>query len=337
MSPGQRELTAAAIALALVALASLAGVGASRVLGRPATPPPVARTSAPPAPSPTEPDTGPFVFAQQLSAGCAAGGGVYVVSDGGGIGRFDGERWSLVDPTSRSLAAATCVGARVVAVGGGGRVVTVDDAARSVRADTVQLDDLTAVAPLGDGVLAAGRRGSVSRQDLGGWVPYAQGIDEDLLAIAAFGDASAWVVGSGGASYRLEPAGWRPVATGVTADLRALAAASVDDVVAAGDDGVVLEWTGRWTRLGAEVPRVTYRAAVRTGEAVYLAGDGGTLVRLDGAAGSRHATVVPLSATCALRALFVHRGDLWVIGSAGGRGAVWRLGAAGTTRWGDCP
>ena len=337
MSPGQRELTAAAIALALVALAALAGVGASRLAVRPPTPSPLARPSASPVPSPTEIDTGPFVFAQQLSAGCAAGAGVYVVSDGGGIGRFDGERWSLVDDTSRSLAAATCAGARLLAVGGGGRVVTVDDAARVVRVDMVQLDDLLAVAPLGDGVLAAGRRGSVIRQDLGGWLPYAQGIDEDLFAVAAFGDASAWVVGAGGASFRLEPAGWRPVATGVTADLRVLAARSVDDVIAAGDDGVVLEWTGRWTRLGAEVPRVTYRAAARLGDAVYLAGDRGTLVRLSGTAGARQATVVPLSATCTLRGLFVHQGELWAIGSDGGRGAVWRLGAAGTTRWGDCP
>src|SRR5205823_2104210 len=101
----------------LIAVAVAGGVGASR-LTRP-TPP-----SPSPTPTPTPfvrvsppepPDTGPFVFTQTLSAGCVAGDGVYIVSDGGGIGRFANDRWQLIDPIARSLVAAACIGERVIA------------------------------------------------------------------------------------------------------------------------------------------------------------------------------------------------------------------------------
>ncbi len=181
--PDRSLVLAIAAVAALVVVASLAGLGASQ-LARPA---PTAAPTAPPTPTPTEPpDTGPLVFRQPLTAGCAAGDAVYVVSDGGGIGRFDFDRWQLIDPTLRSLVAAACTGDRVFAVGGGGRVVTIDDRAQTVRSDAVQLDDLFGIALLRDGALAVGGRGSVVRQTPGGWIPYAQGIDEDLRAIAAF-------------------------------------------------------------------------------------------------------------------------------------------------------
>ncbi|MDP9319811.1 MAG: hypothetical protein M3P16_01790, partial [Chloroflexota bacterium] len=120
--PPDRSVTYASVAaLVLVVAAIGVGVGAAR-LARPTpspspTPTPVVRAS------PTEPpDTGPFVFTQPLSAGCVAGDAVYVVSDGGGIGRFASDHWQLIDPIARSLVAVTCAGDRVIAVGGGGRV-----------------------------------------------------------------------------------------------------------------------------------------------------------------------------------------------------------------------
>ena len=277
-----------------------------------------------------------LVFSQPLSAGCAAGEAVYVVSDGGGIARFASDRWQLIDVTARSLVAAACRGDLLEAVGGAGRVVTIDDRAMTIRSDGVQLEDLQGVAVLGEGVLAVGRHGSVLRQAPTGWSAYAQGIDEDLRGVVAFGESSAWAVGAGGTSYRLEPAGWRPVPTGVTSDLHAVAAQTVEDAVAAGADGVVLDWAGRWVPV-AGVPHVTYRAALRAGDATYVAGDGGTLLRLTGRSGARMATIIPLSGTCALRGLFASSGAVWVVGSDAGRAAVWRVAADGTTRWGECP
>lgn len=338
--PPDRSLRYAVVAaIVLVAVATLGGTVAAR-LARPAPPPPPSARPAPapaPAPSPAEaPDTGPLVFTQPLSAGCAAGGAVYVVSDGGGIGRFADDHWQLIDPIARSLSAATCQGDWLIAVGGGGRVITIDDRERTIRSDAVQFEDLLGVAPLADGVLAVGRTGSAQRLGGGSWGPYAAGIDEDLYAVVAFGPTSAWAAGAGGVTYRLEPAGWRPVPSGTTATLRAIAARAVDDAVVVGDDGTVLLWRAGWTPVPA--PRVTYRAALRVGDSVYVAGDAGTLLRVaTGGIGRPALVAVPLGTTCTLRTLFARPGEVWVVGSDGGRAAIWRLGPTGTFHWGECP
>lgn len=328
---------AASIVLVLAAVAG--GAVLSRSVRAAATPSPSLVPPIAVVPSPTEPpSTEPLVFTQTLSAGCAAGDGIYVVSDGGGIGRFAFDRWQLIDETARSLVAATCQGDVLVAVGGGGRVVTINDRDRTVRSDSIVRDDLLGVTPLADGVLVVGRAGTVQRQGGGSWGAYAVDLTEDLFGIVAFSGDSAWAVGAGGVSYRLEPAGWRPVATGVTTTLRAVAGRAVDDVVAVGDGGVILVWAGRWTRADADAPvHVSYRAALRVGDVTYIAGDGGTLVRFTGGATSPSFALVPLGTTCTLRGLFARGDGVWVVGSDGGHAAVWRVGAAGLATWGACP
>ena len=324
-------------AVLLIAVAVASGVGASRLARPAARPSPTVVRPTPALPASAEPpSTEPLVFTQTLSAGCAAGDGVYVVSDGGGIGRFAADRWQLIDATARSLVAMACVGDRAIAVGGGGRVVTMDDREQTIRSDAVQLDDFLGVAPLADGVLVVGRAGTVQRQGAGGWGIYAAGIDDDLYAVVAFGPSSAWAAGAGGVTYRLEPAGWRPVPSGTTATLRAVAARTVDDAVVAGDGGTILFWHGAWTPIPA--PTVTYRAAVRVGDVTYVAGDGGTLLRFTTAGPTAPVpAVVPLGMTCTLRGLFARGPEVWVIGSDGGRAAVWRFGPGGTFHWGECP
>src|SRR5207237_6394475 len=119
--PDRSVAYAIAISIVLLVVAIAGGVGASRLARPAAIPSPTATLVV--RPSPTEPpDTGPLVFTQTLSAGCVAGDAVYVVSDGGGIGRFAFDRWQLIDATARSLVAATCAGGRGIAVGRGGRV-----------------------------------------------------------------------------------------------------------------------------------------------------------------------------------------------------------------------
>ena len=337
--PDRSLLFAAAASILLVAAAIAVGAGVAASRSARPVPSPVPSPS-PASPAPAEApsrDTAAFVFTQTLSAGCAAGGAVYVVSDGGGIGRFADDRWQLIDPIARSLVAATCIGDRLIAVGGGGRVITIDDREQTIRSDSVQLDDLLGIAPLDDGVVAVGRQGTVQRQAAGGWGSYAAGIDEDLYAVAAFGPASAWAVGAGGVTYRLEPAGWRPVASGVSATLRSVSATSVEDPVAVGDDGTILIWGGRWEPLPG-VPRVTYRAVLRAGPLTYAAGDRGTLLRFkSGPATSADVSRIDLGTTCTIRALFSRGSELWVIGSDAGRAAVWRVGPNGIAHWGDCP
>src|SRR5207302_1350929 len=95
-------------------------VGAGAAVGIVTRPTPVLPSpSATPRRTATpEPDTGPAGFQQPLSSGCATLDDVFVVSNGGGIGRSDGQRWQLVDTTLRSLGYAACTRDTVPAVGG---------------------------------------------------------------------------------------------------------------------------------------------------------------------------------------------------------------------------
>jgi hypothetical protein len=340
--PDRSLAYAIAASAILIAVAVIGGTSVARLSAPSPIPaaPATAVRSGPASPAPIEPpsrDTAPFVFTQPLSAGCAAGDAVYVVSDGGAIGRFAFDRWQLIDTISRSFVAATCVGDRLYAVGGGGRIATIDDREQTLRIDTIGPQDLFGVTPLADGLLVVGGGGLVQRQVAAGWGQYASGIDEDLTAIVAFGPVSAWAVGTGGVSYRLEPAGWRPVATHVTATLRAIAARAVDDAVAVGDDGTILLWSNGWRTVEAPGIKMALHAALAVGDATYIAGDKGTLLRLTRQAGTPVLTRVDLGTTCTLRGLFARGSEVWVIGSDAGKAAVWRIGAGAPFRWGECP
>jgi photosystem II stability/assembly factor-like uncharacterized protein len=255
------------------------------------------------------------------------------VSDGGGIGRFDRllQRWELIDSTLRSLVAAACGPDMMVAVGAFGRVVNIDDLAKTIHADDVGLFNAYALALLPDGALVVGSEGTVQRQTLAGWDPYAAGIDEDLYGVAAFAGSSAWIVGAGGVTYRLESAGWRQYETGTTASLRTIAAASPTEAIAAGDDGVLLRFDGHWRPLESGV-KDELRASVRVGPVTYVVGDHGTALVVEGN------TVRPIKipTTCALRSVFVHGNEIWFVGSEGTLAGVWRQTGDRIDRWGTC-
>ena len=217
-------------------------------------------------------------------------------------------------------------------MGGTGGVVTIDDAARSIRSDTVQLEDLRGISLLPDGALAAGRRGTVVRQTAAGWFPHAVGLEEDLEGVVAFGPWSAWVVGAGGATYRLEESGWRTVPSGTRATLRAVVGPRIDAVIAVGDEGTILRYRGRWEPLPARTS-VTLRAAAVAGATTWIVGDRGTVLRLD----PEGDATVDLGTTCTLRSVFAQGETVWIVGSDATHAAVWRIAGGATRHWGACP
>jgi hypothetical protein len=310
-------------------------VGAGAVFGvvTRAAPSPTPAPTAPPARTP-EPDTGPLVFKQPLSAGCATSDAVWVVSDGGGIGRFDRllQRWELVDPTLRSLVAAACGADEVTAVGSFGRVVSIDDLGKTIRADDVGSFNAYGVSLMPDGALVVGSDGTVQRQTATGWFDYAKGITEDLYGVVGFSSGSAWAVGAGGVTYRLEPAGWRPFETGTTSSLRTVAAASPTEAIAAGDDGVILRFDGKWHALESGVQK-ELRASVRVGALTYVVGDAGTALIVDG---NTVSPVTNLSTTCSLRSVFARGSEVWFVGYEGTLAGVLRKSGDRIDRWGTC-
>ena len=314
-------------------------IGAGAAAGVVTRPTPSVEPSATPVPTATPmPDTGPLVFKQPLTAGCATDDAVWVVSDGGGIGRFDRllQRWELVDSTLRSLVAAACGPDMVTAVGAFGRVVFIDDLAKTIHADDIGLFNAYALSLLPDGALVVGSDGSVQRQSAVGWDKYAEGITEDLYGVVGFAGGSAWMVGAGGVTYRLEKAGgdvgWKPYDTGTTASLRTIAATSPTEAIAAGDDGVILRFDGNWRPLESGVQQ-ELRASARVGAITYVVGDGGTALAVEG---NTVRPIANISTTCALRGVFAHGNEVWFVGSEGTLAGVWRKSGDRIDHWGTC-
>jgi hypothetical protein len=330
----------------IAVLLVVAGIGAGLAIGTIARPSPTpqptpVRTAAVPTPTPV-PTTDPRVFRQSLTGACGTEQGLWVVTNGGGLLRYDGEHWTLIDSTLRTLTHASCDAGTLYAVGPVGAMLIIDDRLRQITSFDVTLADLIGVAAMPEGAMAVGTSGTVMFLSGGSWQEYARGLEEDLYGIVAFGPQSAWVVGSQGASYRLEAAGWRPVPTGVTVALRAVSGTGPQSAIAAGDAGTVLVFDGTWKPVETGVT-TNLRALARLGTATLIVGDGGTVLSL-GSTGGAPGTPAPapitkidLGTTCDLRSVFVNGQDVWIIGSTGSRGGVWRVrdGKVGE-RWGDC-
>lgn len=347
---GEKPLPLAAVPLVYIAaiavLLVVAAVGAGLALGTVARPSPTPRptpTTAPPTPTPV-PTTDPQVFRQQLSSGCATDQGIWVVSNGGGLLRYDGAHWTQIDSTLRTLNHASCDDRTLYAVGPVGAVLIVDDRARSIQSFDVTITDLRSIAAMPQGAMASGALGTVMVLFGGTWQPYASGIEEDLNALVVFGLESAWAVGSQGISYRLEPAGWRAVPTGVDATLRGIAGPTSQSAIAVGDAGTLLSLSGlTWSKIdsGTTVP---LRSVAVVGPTVWTVGDDGVVLVVDGAIASPgvppRATVVEridIGTTCALTGVFARGSDIWVIGASGGEGGVWRIRDKKVAeRWGEC-
>lgn len=332
----------------IAALLVVAAIGAGLAIGTIARPSPTPR----PTPSPTVavptrtpvPTTDPQVFRQQLSGACATEQGIWVVTNGGGLLRYNGQDWTQVDSTLRTLTHASCDAGTLYAVGPVGAVLILDDRARSINTFDVTLADLRGVAAMPQGAMASGTEGTVMLLSGGSWQPYAAGIDEDLNALMVFGLESAWAVGSQGVSYRLEVAGWRPVKTGVDVTLRAIAGPNIQTAVAVGDGGTILALSGAtWSKVesGSEA-RLGAVAAV--GSTAWTVGDDGVVLTVEHALLSPGIPPKPvvvervdIGTTCTLTSVFARGQDIWIVGSSDFKGGVWRLRDRKVAeRWGDC-
>jgi hypothetical protein len=283
------------------------------------------------------------VFEQNFSGSCATEQGHWVVTNGGGLLRYNGQDWVLVDSTLRTLVSATCDASTLYAVGPVGAVLIVDDRARSINAWDVSLQDLRGVAAIPQGAMVVGTQGEVLLLSGGTWQPYASGITEDLNAIVAFGLQSAWVVGTQGVSYRLEPAGWRLVKTGVDVTLRAIAAPRVQAAIAVGDGGTILALSGlTWSKIDSGIDTPLAAVAV-AGSTAWAVGENGVVLAIDGALASPATPAAPtvervdIGTKCALTSVFARGQDIWITGSSGARSGVWRLRDRKVAdRWGAC-
>lgn len=328
----------AAILLGLLLVAAAVGLGLSfGRIARPANPTPrFVSVSTSPAPSPTRvPVDVATLFRQQVSAGCATSQSVWVVTNGGGLLRYDGTTWTQVDDTLRSLTAIACAQDAAYAVGFVGEFLITDEIARQIRSAALTTDNLYGVSIVGDGAMMVGANGAIFILQ-GGTLdldPRASAIDEDLRDVAAFSLTSAWAVGQDGVTYRLDQRGWNPVGSGQTKTLLAVAATTPADAVAVGEGGAIVRFDSGWQQVKS--PVTTRLRDVIVKPALWIAGDHGTL--LTGTVASLRA--VDLHTECDLLSVFSRGSEIWVVGSAtAGGGGVWQLGLDGAVmqHWGGC-
>lgn len=331
--------TGVAAALAVLAVMAAIGVGlASSALFRPSpTPIRVSVSSTPaPTPSPTPYDEA-ALFRMPVSGGCSTTAGVWVISDGGGLLRYDGTQWAQVDGTLRSLTRASCTTTALYAVGHVGALMISDETTRSIKATDLTIQDLWGVSPVTDGAWIVGSRGMIlGVDDSGGVYPFPTSEEIDLFDVVAFSLSSAWAVGDRGITYRLDSRGWTPVGSAQTNALRAVAGTTPANVLAVGDAGTIVTFTnGAWLPAKSGVDVTLHDVIVAP--AIWIAGDRGTLLTSSGVA-SAPFRKIDLGTDCDLVTVFARGTEIWVVGKSLINGGVWRMRADGTViqHFGGC-
>jgi len=314
---------AAGLGLLLVLAAVGLGLASGRIARPSQTPVRVSITFTPaPTPSPTPYDEAGVFRGQPLSGGCATSSGVWVITNGGGLLRYDGTQWGQIDATLRSLTNVSCGQTAAYAVGLLGAVLIADERTRQIRSTDITTEDLFGVSALPNGALMVGTTGSVFILDGADIQPFARGIDEDLFDVVAFSQQSAWAVGGAGITYRLDQRGWNPVGSGQLHTLRAIAGLTAANVIAVGDAGTVVTYASGWQIAKSGVDVALHDVIVDP--AIWIVGDAGTVLTTSGVPSAPFKRV-DIGTTCDLSSVFARSGDVWIVGHGATGGGVWRL------------
>lgn len=209
-------------------------------------------------------------------------GELWATGTRGFLARRGAQGWSVlpvgVEADLNALAAVSET--TLVAVGGRGTIVWIEDGEARVVAAPVPID-LQGVAATPLGVIACGRGGTLLRVDEDGATLIASGTTADLRAVALGGDGRVWIAGAFGTLLRMgdeglgEPA---MIGSGVGGALSDLAATG-DGVYGVGDNGVILRASAAEVVLEHEAPGAfLYAVATREDGAAVAVGAGGRLL-----------------------------------------------------------
>ncbi|TMD62130.1 MAG: hypothetical protein E6I87_00245 [Chloroflexi bacterium] len=306
--------------------------------GPASTPTPIAASPTPFA-SPTPPSDDPRVWAQPIVAGCAGDAAdAYLVSFGGGIARFDGQFWYLVDDTLRTLRTVTCVPGLAIAAGDGSRLVRIDPSALTVSPELpLGAEDVYAIEALNAGSIVMAGSALTIRLFVNGHWEQIGGGGADVQAWRAILMRSAkeiWFAGDDGSLVLFD--GKQFVDRSITKGPRFTALSPLgSDVLVGAEDGSL------YTVSAAAAPHVVGHAK---GAVKALAPDGtGAYVLADDLTRFGTATPAPRDAdlaanglSCTVINMFTNvRGELWLIARDGGRAGVARYDGV-WTKWGHC-
>jgi hypothetical protein len=306
------------------------------------TPTPVAET---PTPVPTAPTDDVRVWSQPIVGGCAEDAAdVYLVSYGGGIARFDGKTWYLVDDTLRSMRAVACMPGLAIAVGDGSRLVRIDTSAHTVTPELPLGDeDLFAIDSIDPGSIVVAGSALAIRHFVGDHWEHIGGGGEDQAwrAVLLRSNKEIWFAGDDGLLFVFDGKKFvdRSIAKGPK--LTALSWLG-DDVLVGAEDGTLYTVSASKDARVAGHRTGAVRALKSFGGGVYVLADDLTLF----GAPTPPGTVITVPITpeqlqanglaCPITSMFTgERGELWLVARQGARAGVARFDGA-WTKWGRC-
>ncbi len=214
-----------------------------------------------------------------------ADGEALAVGDGGFLAQWDGNAWTTLESgTDRDLHGATIVGGVALVVGEDGTLLQVDGGVVT-PVETGLTGDLRGVCEGGDGVLrVCGAGGLVAVRDGETFTLIQTGTVQDLNDCFCHADGAFLAVGALGTALHLEAGetSTTPESVPTAANLRRLDGPDFDDLIAVGDNGVVVRRTGGdWEKIRDESASFLY--GVRwDGVTAVAVGWSGTVAVWDG-------------------------------------------------------
>ncbi len=212
-------------------------------------------------------------------------GHALAVGDGGFLARWDGAAWTTLESgTDRDLYGAAAVGATAIVAGEDGTLLQVDGA-EVIPIETGLSGDLRGVCKGDDGALrVCGAGGLIAVQEGDAFTLIQTGTVQDLNDCVCGPDGSFLAVGALGTALLLEggETATDPEVVPTAATLRRLDGPSFDDLIAVGDNGVVVRRSGgSWDKIRDESASFLY--GVRwDGEVAVAVGWSGTVAIWDG-------------------------------------------------------
>ena len=258
-------------------------------------------------------------IADDLNAVAGVPGGlITVVGDFGGILRYDGAAWTLVNSNGvlddfSSVSGTDANGGRMY-IGGTNGVYQLDGTTLTSAAASYPVSVLDVHVDPSASVWAVGQRGSIQR--LAGATWSTLNFAPDLLDVWTTSSTNAWAVGEYGFVYRWNGVAWARQSTPSLATLYTVWGASTNDAFAGGDNGTMLRWNGStWNAMSFPSTARVFALWGSSASNVFAVTDVGEILRFNGTAWALQSTA-PGGATL-LSVYGVSANEVYATGTGG--------------------
>ena len=269
-------------------------------------------------------------FADDLNAVSGVPGGqVTAVGNFGGILRFDGTNWTLVNSNGVRdnfyAVHGTTANSNRVYIGGDNGVYQLNGSSLTPANATYPVSTFAVFVDVAGATWTAGQRGAVQRLTDGSWQTL--NFAPDLLDVWTSSATNSWAVGEYGVIYRWGGSTWTRSSAPSLATLYAVWAPSNTEAFAGGDNGTLLRWNGGvWSAMTFPSAARVFAIWGSSATNVFAATDEGELLRYNGTTWTLQATA-PGSTTL----LALHGVSATEVYATGANGLVMRYNGTSWT------